>query len=161
MCRPHVACKTRLCESTRNRLKIETIGAIDCSKAQRENRAQVRDREPACSAPTGFAFLGRRDPLMLPLLFKAILFGRAGKSGRPSPLEPSLKVQRDIVHNHAPGLLSPPGQDINARAPLRVHPKWCLGESALAAHALAPVGRHIVARLPDASTTKIRSGALR
>ena len=45
--------------------EIKTIGAIDCLKAQRENRAQVRDREPAFSAPAGFAFLGRGDPLML------------------------------------------------------------------------------------------------
>jgi hypothetical protein len=29
---------------------------------------------------------------MLVLLFKAMLFGRAGKSGRPPPLERSLKV---------------------------------------------------------------------
>jgi hypothetical protein len=39
--------------------------------------------------PAGFsfAFVGRGDPLLL-LLFEAMLFGRAGKSGRPPPLEP-------------------------------------------------------------------------
>jgi hypothetical protein len=33
-----------------------------------------------------FCFVGRGDPLMLLLPFKAMLFGRAGKSGRPPPL---------------------------------------------------------------------------
>jgi hypothetical protein len=60
---------------------------------QRGARAQVRAREPRRFAPAGFsfAFVGRGDPLMM-LPFKAMLFGRAGKSGRPPPLEPSLKV---------------------------------------------------------------------
>jgi hypothetical protein len=59
----------------------------------------------------GFAFIGRGGPLLLLLPFKPTLFGRAGKSGRPAPLEPSLEVYRDIAHNltKAPGLLSPRG----------------------------------------------------
>jgi hypothetical protein len=106
--------------------EIKTIGAIDCSKAQRENRAQVRDSESACSAPASFPFLGRGDPLLL-LLFKAMLFGGAGKSGRPPSLEPSLKVQRDIVHNQSSGFaVAPRVKGLNARGPSKVHPKWCL-----------------------------------
>jgi hypothetical protein len=78
---------------------------------------------------------------MLLLRFKATLFGRAGKSGRPPPLEPSLKVQRDIAHNQSSGF----AMGINARWPLKVHPKWRLEESALATHALAPIGWPITA----------------
>jgi hypothetical protein len=70
----------------------------------------------------GLAFVGRGSPLLL-LLFKAMLFGRAGKSGRPAPLEPSLKVYRDIAHTKTPGLLSAPRVNgINALGPLKVHP---------------------------------------
>jgi hypothetical protein len=58
---------------------------------------------------------------MLLLPFKAMLFGWAGKSGRPLPLEPSLKVQRDIAHNQSSGFaVAPRSQDLNARAPLKV-----------------------------------------
>jgi hypothetical protein len=40
-------------------------------------------------------------------------------------------------------LLSPPRvKGLNARGPLKVHPKWRIEESALAPRALAPVGRH-------------------
>jgi hypothetical protein len=40
----------------------------------------------------------------MPLLpFKAVLIGRAGKSGCPPLLEPSLKFQRDIAHNQSSG----------------------------------------------------------
>jgi hypothetical protein len=62
-------------------------------------------------SPSGFsfAFVGHGDPLMLPLPFKAMLFARAGKSGRPPPLEPSLKVQRDIAHNQSSGFAVAPG----------------------------------------------------
>jgi hypothetical protein len=49
--------QTRLCESARNRLKIKTIGTIDCSKGQRENRAQVRPREAAGSTRWVFLLL--------------------------------------------------------------------------------------------------------
>jgi hypothetical protein len=62
-----------------------------------------------------FAVVGRGDPLML--LFKAMRFGRAGKSGRPSPLEPSLEVPRDIAHNQSPGFAVAPGV-ISTRAVL-------------------------------------------
>ena len=108
-----------VCESARNRLEIKTIGAIDCSKAQRENRAQVRAREPAGCTPAGFSFdfAGRSDPLML-LPFKAMLFGGAGKSGRPPPLEPSLKVQRDIAHNQSSGFAVTPRSRALTRAGL-------------------------------------------
>ena len=51
-------------------------------------RAQIRACDPTGSAPAGFAFVGRGDLLMLVMLFKAMLFGGAGKSGRPPPLEP-------------------------------------------------------------------------
>src|ERR1700728_124036 len=64
----------------------------------------------------GFAFVGRGGPLLLLLLFKAMLLGRAGKSGRPAPLEPSLKVYRDIAHTKAPGLLSAPRGQRHQRA---------------------------------------------
>jgi hypothetical protein len=39
--------------------------------------AQVGAREPTGSTPAGFAVVGRGDPLMLVLLFKAMLFNRA------------------------------------------------------------------------------------
>jgi hypothetical protein len=77
---------------------------------------------------------------MLLLRFKAMLFGRAGKSGRPPPLEPSLKVQRNIAHNQISGFAVAPGiKDLNARRPSKVHPRWRLEESALASHAVAGV----------------------
>jgi hypothetical protein len=83
---------------------------------------------------------------MLLLPFKAMLFGRAGKSGRPPPLEPSLKVQRDIAHNQSSGFaVAPRVKGLNARGPLKVHPKWRLEESALAHRAMAPIGRHLTA----------------
>jgi hypothetical protein len=79
---------------------------------------------PRCRRPAGFpfAFLGRRDePLML--FFKAMLFGWTGKSGRPPPLEPSLKVQRNIAHDQSSGFAVAPGvKGLNARGHLKVHP---------------------------------------
>jgi hypothetical protein len=65
-----------------------------------------------------FAFVGSGDPLMLLLLFQAMLFGRAGKSGCPSPLEPSLKVHRDTAHNQSSRFVVPPPpgvKGLNAR----------------------------------------------
>ena len=48
---------------------------------------------------------------------------------------------------NAQGSRSPPGSKaLNARGPLKVHPKWRLEESALAPRALAPIGRHMTAR---------------
>src|ERR1700733_12430734 len=64
----------------------------------------------------GFAFVGRGGPLMLLLLFKAMLFGRVGKSGRPAPLEPSLKVHRDIAHNQGSGFAIAPRSTVSTRA---------------------------------------------
>jgi hypothetical protein len=64
-------------------------------RSHRWYRSQARRFNPAGFS---FGFGGRGDPLMLLLPFKAMLFARARKSGRPPPLEPSLKVQRDIAH---------------------------------------------------------------
>src|ERR1700689_626485 len=100
------------------RLTTRRVLSAICSKAQRENRAQVRNREPACSAAAGFAFLGRGDVSMMLLRFKATLFGGAGKSGRPPPLEPSLKVQRDIAHNQSSGFAIAPRSRASPRAGL-------------------------------------------
>jgi hypothetical protein len=55
---------------------------------------------------------------MLLLRFKATLFGRAGKSGRPPSLEPSLKVQRDIAHNQSSGFAIAPRVKGSTRAGL-------------------------------------------
>jgi hypothetical protein len=93
-----------------------------------------------------FAFVGRGDPLPLLLLFKAMLFSRAGKSGRPPPLEPSLKVHRDIAHNQSSGLLSPPGQGLNARGPLKVHPKWTSRGISAGDLCAGGIDRHVSAR---------------
>jgi hypothetical protein len=71
--------------------------------------------------PTGgflFALVGRGDPLLLLLLFNAMLFGRAGKSGRPPPLEPPLKVHRDIAHNQSSGFAVAPRVIATTRAGL-------------------------------------------
>ena len=137
-------------ESVRNRLKIKTIGFQDCSKAQRENRAQVRGRDTAYSALAGFAFVGCGDPLMLLHCFKAMLFGRVGKSGRPPPLEPSLKVQRDTAHNQSSGFaVAPRVKGLNGRGPLKVHPKWADRGKALAYRAMAGIARHMTGLQPD------------
>jgi hypothetical protein len=138
-------------ESARNRLKIKTIGSQNCSKAQRENRAQVRGRDTAYSALAGFAFVGCGDPLMLLLhCFKAMLFGWAGKSGRPPPLEPSLKVQRDTAHNQSSGFaVAPRVKGLNGRGPLKVHPKWADRGKALAYRAMAGIARHMTGLQPD------------
>jgi hypothetical protein len=87
--------------------------------------AQVCVREPAGSTPAGFAFVGCGDPLMPLLPFKAVLIGRAGKSGRPPLLEPSLKVQRDIAHNQSSGFAV---KGLIARWPLKVHPNVVLNQ---------------------------------
>jgi hypothetical protein len=74
-------------------------------------------RPDSTPAGSSFAFVGRGDPLLLLLLFKAMLFGRAGKSGRPPPLKPSLKVHRDIVHNQSSGFaIAPRGSKASTRA---------------------------------------------
>jgi hypothetical protein len=102
-------------------------------------RSRTRRFTPA---DFSFAFVGRGEPLMPLLRFKAMLFGRTGKSGRPSPLEPSLKVQRDIAHNQISGFaVAPVVKGLNARRPLKVHPIWRIEESALASHAAAGIVR--------------------
>jgi hypothetical protein len=91
-------------------------------------RSRTRRFTPA---DFSFAFVGRGERLMLLLRFKAMLFSRAGKSGRPPPLEPSLKVQRDIAHSQISGFAVAPGiKDLNARRPLKVHPIWRLAAPA-------------------------------
>jgi hypothetical protein len=111
----------------------------------------VRAREPAGSTPAGFSFaIVGRDPLMLLLPFKAMLFSRPEKlaAHRRSNL---LSRSRGISHiTKAPGLLSPPVKGLNARGPLKVHPKYRLKESALAHHAIEGIDRHMAAgsRLP-------------
>jgi hypothetical protein len=45
----------------------------------------------------------------------------------------------------APGL-----EDLNARGPLKVYPKWRLEESALASRAVAPIDRHPSRQIPRA-----------
>jgi hypothetical protein len=79
---------------------------------------QIRARKPAGSVGFSFAFVGRGDSLILLLPFKAVLFGRAGKSGRPPLLEPSLKVQRDIAHNQSSGFAVAPRSKASTRAGL-------------------------------------------
>jgi hypothetical protein len=78
-------------------------------------RSRTRRFPPA---DFSFAFVGRGEPLLLLLRFKAMLFGRAGKSGRPPPLEPSLEVQRDIAHNQISGFAVAPGSKVSTRAGL-------------------------------------------
>jgi len=51
-----------------------------------------------------------------------------------------LKVQGDIAHNQSSGfVVAPRVKGLNARGPLKVHPKWRLEESSLARRALAPI----------------------
>jgi hypothetical protein len=72
------------------------------------------------------------------------------QSGGPPLFEPSLKVQGDIAHNQSSGFAVAPGvKGLNARGPLKVHPKWRLEEPALAHRALAGIDRHLTARKPD------------
>jgi hypothetical protein len=85
---------------------------------------------------------------MLPPFKAMLLLERAGgrKSGGPTLLAPSFKVERD-VHSQRSGFAVAPGvKGLNARGPLKVHRKWRLEESALAPGALAPIGRHMTAR---------------
>src|SRR5260370_4899381 len=64
--------------------------------------------------------------MLLP--FKAMLpLGHARKSGGPPLFEPSFKVQRESAHNQSSGFTAAPGlEGLNARGPLKVHPKWRL-----------------------------------
>src|SRR6202000_817474 len=70
-----------------------------------------------------FAFDGRND--LLNVFFRPMLLPRARrcKSGRPSLLKPSLKVERDAAHTQNSGfMVAPVSRDLNARRPLKVHP---------------------------------------
>jgi hypothetical protein len=69
-------------------------------------------------ADFSLALVGLGEPFLLLLRFKAMLFGRAGKSGRPPPLEPSLEVQRNIAHNQISGFAVAPGSKVSTRAGL-------------------------------------------
>jgi|SRR6266478_1455391 len=68
-----------------------------------------------------FAFAGRGKLLTLPF---AMLSERARKSRGPPLLAPSFKVQRNTAHNQSSGFAVAPGlKGLNARGPLKVHPK--------------------------------------
>ena len=73
--------------------------------------------------PAGFSFAFAGCGKLLTLLFPMLL-ERARKSGGPPLFEPSFKVQRDCTHNQSSGFAAAPrGQGLNARGPLKVHPK--------------------------------------
>ena len=64
---------------------------------------------------------------MFTLALKAMLLGYTRKSGGPPLFEPSFKVQRENAHNQSSGFTAAPGlEGLNARGPLKVHPKWRL-----------------------------------
>jgi hypothetical protein len=71
----------------------------------------------------------------------AMLLANSRKSGGPLPLEPSFKVKRD-VHSQRSGFVVAPGvEGLNARGPLRVHPKCRLGGISAAAEAMMVLSR--------------------
>jgi hypothetical protein len=89
---------------------------------------------------------------MLLLPFKAMLLlerARRRKSGGPPLLAPSFKVKRDVHSQRSGFAVAPSTGGVNARGPLKVHPKWRLEESAKAPRAVPRIDRHI-ARKPDA-----------
>jgi hypothetical protein len=119
----------------------------------------TRGRPKGRFNPAGFsfAFAGRGKLLTLPF---AMLLERARKSGGPSLLEPSFKVQRNTAHNQSSGFAVAPGfKGLNARGPLKVHPEWHslrrlglwqrLEESALAPRAVAAIDRPMTASEPN------------
>jgi hypothetical protein len=65
--------------------------------------------------------------LVLLLPFKAMLLlerARGRKSGGPPLLAPSFKIQRNTAHNQSSGsAVAPRFKRLNARGPLKVHPK--------------------------------------
>jgi hypothetical protein len=72
-------------------------------------RPQTRRLNPAGSS---FAGVGGGELLRLLLPFKAMLLlerARGGKSGGPSLLAPSFKVQRDSTHSQSSGSAVAPG----------------------------------------------------
>ncbi len=118
------------------------IPALQVSSAGYRAACFHRSR-PVLPAGFSFAFAGRGELLMLLLPFKAMLpLGHARKSGGPPLFEPSFKVQRENAHNQSSGFTAAPGlEGLNARGPLKVHPKWRLEESALASPAVADIVR--------------------
>ena len=101
---------------------------------------QARRLNPA-SFSFPFAGRGRLTLRFKPMLLVRGGFHRPGKSGGPPLLEPSFKVEGNGAHNQSSGLAVAPGLKAhNARGPLKVHPKRCLEESAL-----APIDRHMTA----------------
>jgi hypothetical protein len=106
VCRPEIVVR-RAASQTNDESDVVSSGP----------RSRTRRFTPA---DFSFAFVGRGDPLLLLMLlrFKATLFGRAGKSGRPPPLEPSLEVQRNIAHNQLSGFAVAPGSKTLTRAGL-------------------------------------------
>jgi hypothetical protein len=82
---------------------------------------QIRARKPAGSVGFSFAFVGRGDPLILLLAFKAVLFGRAGNLAAHR----RSNLLSDFAHNRNSGFsITPaPVKGLNARGPLKVHPR--------------------------------------
>jgi hypothetical protein len=117
--------------------KLRVAGPENSSSAGYRAACFHRSR-PVLPAGFSFAFAGRGELLML-LPFKAMLpLGHARKSGGPPLFEPSFKVQRENAHNQSSGSTAAPGlEGLNARGPLKVHPKWRLELSALASPAVA------------------------
>src|SRR5258708_29096298 len=103
-------------------------GAPKNSSAAGYRAACFHRSRPALPAGFSFAFAGRGELLMLLLPFKAMLpLGHARKSGGPPLFEPSFKVQGENAHNQSSGFTAPPVlKGLNARGPLKVHPKWRL-----------------------------------
>jgi len=85
-------------------------------------RPLTRGRPKGQLNPAGFSFAFAGCGKLLTLLFPMLL-ERARKSGGPPLLAPSFKVQRD-VHSQSSGFAVAPGTGgVNARGPLKVHPK--------------------------------------
>ena len=86
-------------------------------------RPLTRGRPKGQLNPAGFSFAFAGCGKLLTLLFPMLL-ERARKFGGPPLFEPSFKVQRDSTHNQSSGFaVAPRGQGLNARGPLKVHPK--------------------------------------
>jgi hypothetical protein len=105
VCRPEIVVR-RAASQTDDESEVASSG----------RRSRTRRFPPA---DFSFAFVGRGEALLVLLLrFKAMLFGRAGKSGSPALLEPSLEVQRNIAHDQISGFAVAPGSKVSTRAGL-------------------------------------------
>jgi hypothetical protein len=122
---------------------------------------QIRARKPAGSVGFSFAFVGRGDPLILLLPFKAVLL--AGPENLAAHRRSNrLSRSRGIpLITKTPGLLSPPGQRPQ-RAPASKGPiqNGVFEESALATRALAGIARPKTAFNPG-SLAGFLSGGLK